>query len=97
MVNEDDILLVSGGFSMDASQNSLAEHVAQMVDGGDQAQQDCSQLDHDHCVDTVHSGNALDAPVARSGMIHFLKGLSSAVVRACVLCMTNSLITYCSH
>lgn len=44
MVNEDDILLVSGGFSMDASQNSLAEHVSHMVDGSDQPD-GCSQLD----------------------------------------------------
>jgi hypothetical protein len=68
MLNEDDILLVSGGFSMDASQHSLAEHVAQMVDSGVQAQQDCSQLDSDQCVEAVsHSGNALDAPVSRTG------------------------------
>lgn len=43
MVNEDDILLVSGGFTMDASQSSLAEQ-AQNVDSSEQLD-DCSQLD----------------------------------------------------
>lgn len=44
MVNEDDILLVSGGFTMDASQSSPAEQTSQNVDNREQSD-DCSQLD----------------------------------------------------
>lgn len=43
MVNEDDVLLVSGGFTMDATQNNLAEQVH--MDGTADLVDDCSQLD----------------------------------------------------
>jgi hypothetical protein len=36
MVNEDDVLLVSGGFSMDACHNSLADQVSQLLECAEQ-------------------------------------------------------------